>query len=80
MEKTVKIYCRGEYHNVPANLHFSGPGIVEVDDWQADYLLRDAPENFSRDLNEFAAEAKAPAEAEADKMEHGRDRKKAGRA
>ena len=46
----MRLYCKAEYHNGPAGLHFSTLGVVEVDDWKAEFLLRDAPENFSRDL------------------------------
>lgn len=46
----MKLYCRGEYHNGPMDLHFSGPGMIEVDDWKGEYLLRDAPDNFTTEL------------------------------
>ena len=46
----MKIYCRGEYHNGPLGFHFDKPGVIEVDQWKADFLLRDAPENFTTEL------------------------------
>ena len=46
----MKLYCKSAYHNGPAGLHFNAPGIIEIDDWKAEFLLRDAPENFSREL------------------------------
>lgn len=55
----MKIYCRGEYHNPPAGLHFANPGVVEIDDAKAEFLLRDAPENFTRELPAPAAPPEA---------------------
>jgi hypothetical protein len=46
----MRLYCKAAYHNSPAGLHFDAPGIIEVDDWKAEFLLRDAPDNFSREL------------------------------
>lgn len=46
----MKLYCKGEYHNSPAGLHFEKAGVIEIDDAKAEYLLRDAPGNFSREL------------------------------
>ena len=46
----MKLYCKSAYHNGPAGLHFSAPGVIEIDDPKAEFLLRDAPENFSREL------------------------------
>ena len=46
----MKLFCRGAYHNAPAGLHFSAPGIIEVDNSVAEFLLRDAPENFTREI------------------------------
>lgn len=42
----MKLYCVNAYHNVPADLHFAGPGVIELDDPKAAFLFRDAPENF----------------------------------
>ena len=53
----MKLYCKAEYHNGPHGLHFTAPGVIEIDDWKAEFLLRDAPENFSRELP--AEESKA---------------------
>ncbi len=53
----MKLYCKGQYHNGPYGLHFSGPGVVEIDDPKAEFLLRDAPENFTKTL---PAPVKAP--------------------
>lgn len=44
----MKLYCRGEYHNQPAGLHFDTAGVIELDAAKAEFLLRDAPENFAR--------------------------------
>lgn len=44
----MKLYCRGEYHNQPAGLHFDTAGVFELDTAFAEFLLRDAPENFAR--------------------------------
>ena len=46
----MKLYCKGQYHHGPLNLHFDHPGVIEVDDPIAAFLQRDAPENFTRDL------------------------------
>ena len=46
----MRLYCKAVYHNGPQSLHFSAAGIIEVDDPKAEFLLRDAPENFSREL------------------------------
>jgi hypothetical protein len=51
----MKLLCKGKYHNQPHGLHFDGPGVVEIDDDKAKFLLRDAPENF-----EVAVERAAP--------------------
>lgn len=57
--KTMKLICKGAYHNTPAGLHFDA-GVIEVDDWRAEFLLRDAPENFEKWSEPFATvEAKA---------------------
>jgi hypothetical protein len=45
----MKLWCKGHYRNPPAGLVFEA-GVIEVDDAQAEFLLRDAPENFSREL------------------------------
>lgn len=34
------------------SLHFDKSGVVDVDDWKGEFLLKDAPENFTRDLPE----------------------------
>lgn len=44
----MKLFCKGEYHNQPTQLHFAGPGVIEIDTWKGEFLLRDAPENFER--------------------------------
>ena len=31
-------------------LHFGGAGVIDVDDFRALFLLKDAPENFTKDL------------------------------
>lgn len=49
-DDSMKLYCKGEYHNTPMNFHFAEPGVFEVDDKAGEYLLKDAPENFSLDL------------------------------
>jgi hypothetical protein len=46
----MKIYCKGAYTNAPAGLYFSQAGVIEIDNEKAEFLLRDAPENFSREL------------------------------
>lgn len=47
MEEAVKINVKGEYHNGPMQIHFAGPANgLEIDDWKAEFLLRDAPGNF----------------------------------
>lgn len=46
----MKLFCKGVYHNAPADLHFVGPLVIEIDNWKGEYLLRDAPENFTREL------------------------------
>jgi len=61
----MKLYVKAEYHCSPMGLHFAAPGVVEVDDWKAEFLLRDAPENFSRELP--AEESKALDEPPQDK-------------
>jgi len=42
----MKLFCKGKYHNQPAGLHFDGPGVIDIDEAKAQFLLRDAPENF----------------------------------
>jgi hypothetical protein len=67
----MRLFCRSAYHNGPAGLHFAAPGVIEVDDWKAEFLLRDAPENFSRELPTAERETKAldePPEDRAVKM------------
>lgn len=56
----MKIYCKGAYSNPPAGLFFAQPGVVEVDDAKAEFLLRDAPDNFSRELPTPSESVKAP--------------------
>src|SRR3990172_9481943 len=60
--KTMKLYCKSAYHNGPAGLHFSAPGVIEIDDPKAEFLLRDAPENFSRELPAEDSKTELPAE------------------
>ena len=55
----MRLYCKSAYHNGPAGLHFSAPGVIEIDDPKAEFLLRDAPENFSRELPTAEQESKA---------------------
>ena len=50
----MKLYCKGPYHNNPAGLHFD-ESAIQVDDHVAEFLLRDAPDNF-----EIVAEAEIP--------------------
>lgn len=42
----MKLVCKGEYHNPPADLNFEKAGVIDVDDAKALFLLRDAPDNF----------------------------------
>jgi hypothetical protein len=42
----MKLLCKGKYHNQPHGMHFDGPGVIDIDDDKARFLLRDAPENF----------------------------------
>jgi len=58
----MRLYCKSAYHNGPAGLHFSAPGVIEIDDWKAEFLLRDAPENFSRELPAEDSKTELPAE------------------
>jgi hypothetical protein len=51
----MKLYCKAEYHNNPAGMHFDGPGVIEIDAPKAEFLLRDAPENFTTELPEAPA-------------------------
>ena len=51
----MKLYCHSDYNNGAAGLHF-GRGWIEVTPETANFLLRDAPENFST----VAVEGKAP--------------------
>jgi len=44
----MKLYCKSEYHNQPAGLHFDKEGVIDIDDAKAEFLLRDAPDNFAR--------------------------------
>jgi len=68
----MQLYVKGRYHNGPAGLHFDGPGVVELDDPKALFLLRDAPENFTTEIP-----VKTIDEPVADKMMKGPARKKA---
>jgi len=68
----MQLYVKGRYHNGPAGLHFAGPGVVELDDPKALFLLRDAPENFSTEIP-----VKAIDEPVVDKMIKAPARKKA---
>lgn len=53
----MQLYVKGRYHNGPAGLHFDGPGVVEIDEPKAQFLLRDAPENFSTEIPVKAEDA-----------------------
>ncbi len=44
----MNLYCLSDYHNEPRGLHFLA-GPIDVDDTIAEFLLRDAPENFKRE-------------------------------
>ena len=68
----MQLYVKGRYHNGPAGLHFDGPGVVELDEPKALFLLRDAPENFTTEIP-----VKTIDEPVADKMMKGPARKKA---
>jgi len=68
----MQLYVKGRYHNGPAGLHFDGPGVVELDEPKALFLLRDAPENFTTEIP-----VKAIDEPVADKMIKAPARKKA---
>lgn len=68
----MRLYVKGRYHNGPAGLHFDGPGVVEIDEPKALFLLRDAPENFSTTIP-----AKAEDEPALDKAVKVPQRKKA---
>lgn len=68
----MKLYVKGRYHNGPAGLHFDGPGVVELDEPKALFLLRDAPENFTTEIP-----VKTIDEPVADKMMKAPARKKA---
>lgn len=58
----MKLFCKGEYHNSPNGLHFDGKGVIDVDDYKAEFLLKDAPENFKKlpAVVDPAPEVKAP--------------------
>jgi hypothetical protein len=71
----MKLYCRGRYHNQPAGLFFDGPGVIEIDDPKALFLLKDAPENFSTEIP-APPQAAALDEPAADKMVKSPARKK----
>ena len=47
----MKLYCRGRYRNPPMQLAFDGPGVIDIDEWKARFLLKDAPENFTMELS-----------------------------
>ena len=69
----MKLYCKSAYANAPAGLFFDSAGVFEVNESQGAFLLRDAPDNFSRyEPSDYAAEAplkdKALDDAPADKM------------
>lgn len=68
----MQLYVKGRYHNGPAGLHFDGPGVVELDEPKARFLLRDAPENFTTEIP-----VKAIDEPVVDKMIKAPARKKA---
>ena len=68
----MQLYVKGRYHNGPAGLHFDGPGVVELDEPKALFLLRDAPENFTTEIP-----VKTIDEPVSDKMMKAPGRKKA---
>lgn len=58
----MKIYLLfGTYHNQPYGLHFEAPGEYELDAPKIEFLLRDAPNQFSRTSPVEVAALKAPA-------------------
>lgn len=55
----MNLYCLSDYHNEPYGLHFVA-GPIDVDDTIAEFLLRDAPENFIREAGERGAATRRP--------------------
>jgi hypothetical protein len=45
----MKLYCKSAYDNTASKLHFEA-GVIEVDEAVGLFLLRDAPENFGKEL------------------------------
>lgn len=62
----MKLYCKHEYKNAPARLHFT-PGVIEVDSQLAAFLLKDAPEGFSTDIPAAPVDEKGLNEPPSDK-------------
>jgi hypothetical protein len=58
----MKLQCKGKYHNQPHGMHFDGPGVIDIDDDKAQFLLRDAPENFGVVVERVAVPAPEPVE------------------
>ena len=56
----MKLVCKSQYSNVGHGLQFEA-GVIRVDDDVADYLLRDAPENFEVVVEDDAPEVVAEA-------------------
>jgi hypothetical protein len=74
----MRLYVKGSYSNPPAGMYFAAAGWVEVDEKVAQFLLRDAPENFSTEGP--VPEAKAPDEPAKDKQVKSPPRKKAAKS
>jgi hypothetical protein len=76
----MKLFCKGKYHNQPVGLHFDGPGVIDIDEAKAQFLLRDAPENFEVAVAAIPVPVEVVAEAfdapAADKMVKAPSRKK----
>lgn len=69
----MKLVCKGAYHN--GALHF-GEGVIEVDESIAQFLLRDAPENFELVSESAPPETKSLDEPPMDKQIKSAPRKK----
>jgi len=69
----MKLYCRGAYSSrYPERnevLKFDGPGIIDIDDAKAEFLLRDSPGNFTTELPapEVTGESKTADKSKANK-------------
>lgn len=75
----MKVFCKGRYANPPANLFFERAGIYDLDESKVQFLLRDAPDNFSLVLPDLEPTSKAPDAPTLDKMLHEPPRKKSKR-